>query len=259
MKKDSIKYISNGIDDIILINPRQSSEQNEDGNLIINQCYGMDSLFNKIYEIFKSQKIYINEIESLKNVNEMMNYIKNYKLLRKIYSKIYINIKLKIYASKVILSSSSKNGFFDRLIRKGEKEMLNKITVIYNADNKDIDNTICNIKKQINNMDKIDKKSLIEHFFNSLKSLENIFIINGFSLDPYYYDEHIVLIGVIYLKNFEKEFRVYNEETKKYLKEYSSSLNEAIDGFNLIAKEWTAYSDLKLHKTQRECAKNFIL
>ena len=237
------------LDNIVLINQKQSLEKDDEGNLIIHQCYGMDSLFNKIYEVFKSQKINFNEIEKSTNEKQMMNFIGNYKLLEKMKIRLDININLKIHASNIILSyskNSKKNKFFDMLIKKKEKEMLNKISKIYDADKTDIDidNILLNIKNQINNMDKLDKDILIENIFNSLKTFENIFFISDFDLTPYYYDKHIVLIGAVYLKNFEKEFGEYNEKTKIYLKGYCSILNKAIDGFNLIANEWTSiYSD----------------
>ena len=42
----------------------------------------MDVLFKKIYEIFQNQKISINEIVNSKDIKEMKNNIKKYKLLK---------------------------------------------------------------------------------------------------------------------------------------------------------------------------------
>ena len=71
------------LDNIILLNQKQSIEEDEDeeNELIINQCYGMDSLFIKIYQIFLSQKICITELDKSRDIKKMMNFIKSYKLL----------------------------------------------------------------------------------------------------------------------------------------------------------------------------------
>ena len=61
--EDSIKQIFNNMDskireklpqileDIILVNQNQSTEEDDDGNSKIKQCYGMDVLFKK-YDCF---------------------------------------------------------------------------------------------------------------------------------------------------------------------------------------------------------------
>ena len=104
--KDSLNLIMNDIklrnnqileilDNIILLNQKQSIEEDEDeeNELIIKQCYGMDSLFIKIYQIFLSQKICITELSKSRDIKKMMNFIKSYKLLEK---KIYIRYKYQI-------------------------------------------------------------------------------------------------------------------------------------------------------------------
>ena len=85
--EDSIKQIFNNMDskireklpqileDIILVNQNQSTEEGDDGNSKIKQCYGMDVLFKKIYEIFQNQKISIYEIVNSKDIKEMKNNI----------------------------------------------------------------------------------------------------------------------------------------------------------------------------------------
>lgn len=83
--KDSLNQIMNDIklrnnqileilDNIILLNQKQSIEEDEEENkLIIKQCYGMDSLFIKIYQIFLSQKICITELDKSRDIKKMMN------------------------------------------------------------------------------------------------------------------------------------------------------------------------------------------
>ncbi len=85
--EDSIKQIFNNkdskireklpqiLEDIILVNQNQSTEEDDDGNSKIKQCYGKDVLFKKIYEIFQNQKISIYEIVNSKDIKEMKDNI----------------------------------------------------------------------------------------------------------------------------------------------------------------------------------------
>ena len=100
-----------------------------------------------------------------------------------------------------------------------EKEMLNEISKIF-KDNEaivNIDKEMYNIEKQINNMDKMDKNALINNFFDSIKRIKFISNID-FSLDPSYYNENIILIGVLYIKQFENDLGEYDEKPKTILK-----------------------------------------
>ena len=63
----------------------------------------MDVLFKKIYEIFQNQKISIYEIVYSKDIKEMKNNIKKYKLLKNLQNIEDINISIKIKSSKIIL------------------------------------------------------------------------------------------------------------------------------------------------------------
>ena len=113
--EDSIKQIFNNkdskikeklpqiLEDKILVNQIQSIEEDDDGNSKIKQCYGMDVLFKKIYEIFQNKKISIYEIVYSKDIKEMRNNIKKYKLLKNLQNIEDINISIKIKSSKTIL------------------------------------------------------------------------------------------------------------------------------------------------------------
>lgn len=168
--EDSIKQIFNNMDskireklpqileDIILVNQNQSTEEGDDGNSKIKQCYGMDVLFKKIYEIFQNQKISIYEIVNSKDIKEMKNNIKRYNLLKNIQNIEDINISLKIHSSKTILSYTKYDCFiwFGREGRR--KNLLKRIYSDYNGKNiVDIDDLYHELEQEYK---KIDKKNM---------------------------------------------------------------------------------------------------
>ena len=168
--EDSIKQIFNNMDskireklpqileDIILVNQNQSTEEGDDGNSKIKQCYGMDVLFKKIYEIFQNQKISIYEIVNSKDIKEMKDNIEKYKLLKNIQNIEDINISLKIHSSKTILSYTKYDCFiwFGREGRR--KNLLKRIYSDYNGKNiVDIDDLYHELEQEYK---KIDKKNM---------------------------------------------------------------------------------------------------
>ena len=113
-----LKYQKNlwGLEEILngitLINLKQTIyEDEEEEKLKIIQCYGMDRLFQKIYELFKNDKIMINEVNCCRDINEMYNIIKKYRIIEYLCYVIDININIKIEISKLILSYSKYDGF----------------------------------------------------------------------------------------------------------------------------------------------------
>ena len=97
-KQDKINK-ENILNNIIIINLQQFiykyEDENEDIKTIIKQCYGMDILFKKIYDLFIEDKISFDEIENTKNINEIMNKIQKYKSLEKINDFTYFHLNIK--------------------------------------------------------------------------------------------------------------------------------------------------------------------
>ena len=268
--EDSIKQIFNNMDskireklpqileDIILVNQNQSTEEDDDGNSKIKQCYGMDVLFKKIYEIFQNQKISIYEIVNSKDIKEMKNKIEKYKLLKNIQNIEDINIGLKIKSSKTILSYAKYDCFiwFGREGRR--KDLLKIINSDYNGKNiVDIDGLYHELEQEYK---KIDKKKYVNNFFNSIERFKGSFNTDGFSFNSWFYNEYTLIIGALYLKRFDKEYGEYDDKSKNFLRELCTALNEGIDGFNELSKEWTnIYSELKSNKTNRDWVKRFFI
>lgn len=218
----------------------------------------MDVLFKKIYEIFQNQKILIYEIVNSKDIKEMKNKIEKYKLLKNIQNIEDINISLKIHSSKTILSYAKYDCFiwFGREGRR--KDLLKIINSYYNGKNiVDIDGLYHELEQEYK---KIDKKKYVNNFFNSIERFKGSFNTDGFSFNSWFYNEYTLLIGALYLKRFDKEYGEYDDKLKNFLRELCTALNEGIDGFNELSKEWTnIYSELKSNKTNRDWVKRFFV
>lgn len=220
----------------------------------IKQCYGMDELFNKIYELFREDKIVTHEIEGAKDVKELIKVIQKYKLLSYIKNIEDISVNLKIELSKIILSYSKYDKYIWFYRDSRRKELLNIISNKHNGKNiDDINNFFIEIGNQIDKMKKEDKKNLINDFFDSIKRFKGSFNTEGFSFDAWFYNEYTLLVGYTYLKRFEKEYGQYDEKSIKFLRQLSDAFNNAIEGFKELNSEWkNVYKSLKSHKSDKE-------
>ena len=251
------------LDNIVLINLRQSIEEDEEEDeekvIKVKQCYGMDKLFKKIYDIFVSQKISIYEIEIAKDVKEMQERIKKYELLKNIQKIEDIQINIKIDCSKLILSYAKYDCFIWINRANRRKELLKKINEKNKEDNYyDYDDLYYDIEKDLKANK--DKKSLIKDFFNSIERFKGTFETDGFNFDAYWYNEYTVLVGYTQLKKFEKEYGQYDEKSKNFLRELCSSLNKAIDGFQELSNEWDeTYKSLKAHKSDKDWVNKYFI
>ena len=159
-KKDKINK-EEILNNIVIINLRQSIDEYEDDNgdtkIIIKQCYGIDILFKKIYDLFIKEKISIDEIKNTNNTKEILNKIQKYKSLKKIkdFTNFHLNT-IKLKTAKLIFSFSYKD-YFDWLMKdKRRNELIEKINNLYEGDKiNDIDKLREKYKTQV---DKIEKK-----------------------------------------------------------------------------------------------------
>ena len=261
--EEKIKSI---INNIVLINQVQSIEEVEDEEeekikKKIKQCFGMDDLFKKINAIFKQKKITINEIENSKNENELFKNIGKYELLNHIKSIEDFTIKKKIDTSKEILSYS-KYDWFMIFGRDGRRKALLKIIAnMFDENIEDIDKLYSDLKSEYKKVN--DTTKMRNDFFDSIRNFEGTFNTDGFNFDAYFYNEYTLLISFIYLKRLqkaEKEIGLLNEKTKKFIKEFSNTINKSIDVFDDLSNEWKEiYKNLKKGETNIEWAKRFFI
>ena len=231
------------IDNIIKINLKQYIEEkdnNEDNHhhYKINKCYGMDSLFNYIYEIFKPYIINVFNLEyqNFKYGKIDINSFKYWERIKSIYNR---NNNLKTNVIKIILSYSKKSFF------KNKKETLKKMVIdIYKAYGIEIEN-----KDIFGNLDWFNNKEEERLSRNEFLGLIEGFDIGDFSLDP---GDYIINI----LKSGFSILGVCNKDKQKSFISYCYSINKGIDRFKEMAQEWALiYSDLKFQKTQTEWVK----
>ena len=251
------------LSNMILINLKQQLFEYEDeegeSKTTIKQCYGLDQLFKKMYELFYDKKISITEIESANNVTEMQQRMKKFELLENLSKLEDIFIRIKINSSKAILSYSKYDWFVLFFRDSRRKKLLKEINEINQGKSIDnINSLFTNIKDKVAKIK--DKKEFIQEFFNSIKRFKGVFKTEGFNFDAYFYNEYTLLVGYTYLKDFEREYGQYDEKSKKFLRQFAKSLNEAIDGFDKISKDWVeTYASLKAHKSNKEWVNRYFI
>ena len=285
--KDSIKKIVNtmenkdkiDVNDIIknmvVINLKQSVEEEEEDDddndddeenstkkkkkIKIRQTFGMDQLFNKIYEMLKNHQIRVYEIEKSNNMSELIKNVSKYELLNHIKNIEDIHINIKIESAKLILSYAKYDWFVWFYRDKRRKELLYKINTLNKGSSiNDIESLFSNIKYKVDNIS--NKKESINQFFDGIRKFKGIFATQGFNFNAYFYNEYTLLIGYEFLKQFEKDYGEYDEKSKKFLTDLCNTFNEAIDDFEKLSKEWKeTYKSLKDHKTDKEWIKKFFI
>ena len=237
-------------------------EDNKEIPIIINQCYGMDMLFLKIYDMFRNHKIHFEEINTSKDIKELWMKVKNYELLRKIKEIQDCEVNIKIECSKLILSYSKKH-FFDLFNDYGKNviKLLEEIQKL-NKRNKysDFDAVYKTMKNYINTLKDKDKENTINNFFSLLKEDKENFVNKGFDLNADNYNKESILIGYIFLRIFNNGLGFYDEDSRTILNNYCIFLNNAIDGFLKLSHEWKeTYEDLKNHKSKKEWINKFFI
>ena len=251
------------LSNMILINLKQQLFEYEDeegeSKTTIKQCYGLDQLFKKMYELFRDKKISITDIESATNVTEMQQRMKKFELLENLSKLEDIFIRIKINSSKAILSYSKYDWFIPFFRDRRRKNLLKEINELNQGKSIDnIDSLFSNIEDKVKKIK--DQKEFIREFFDSIKRFRGVFETEGFNFDAYFYNEYTLLCGYSYLKDFEREYGQYDEKSKKFLRQFVKSLNEAIDGFDKISKDWVeTYASLKAHKSNKEWVNRYFI
>jgi small GTP-binding protein len=271
-KKDSLRQILKGekqeiiesiVGNMILVNQISSFDEGdeEDEEPRLKKAYGMDSLFKKLYDIFKKEKIVINEIENSKNVKEMKDNIKKYNLLSHINNIEDIIINRKILASRKILSYSRYDFFVFFFIDSRRKELLSYLRELYgDKSGKNIDSLFSEIYNKAENLTGEEKEKEKTEFFESIKRFKDMLENEGFDFNVWFYNQFTLLMGYIFIKDYEKEFGLYDDNSKHFIRELSLNINKGIDGFKALSEEWEEiYKELKEGKIKRDWVKNFFL
>ena len=246
------------LNNIIIVKLRQSIDEDEDNKMKIKQCYGLDELFKKIYDMFEKQKVSIPEIRDAKDIDTLKKIISGYDVLKNIQSKEDVQINTKINCSKEILSKAKYDWFIWFGRDKRRKKLLEFINETYKTKPiDDIDSLLKSLKEELN---KLKKKEEVAQFFEGISKFKNSFKIDGFNFNAYFYNEKTLLIGYLYLKQFKSELGEYDDIFKDFILDLSNAFNESINGFKNLENEWTKiYDSLKKNDSVPDWANQFFI
>ena len=264
IKEKNDKYIEQILKNIVVINLKQyiyedDDDENETTTIKIKQPFGMDELFNKIYEILKDHTISKLEIEDAKNVKDIENHIKKFDLLKHIQKIEDVHINIKIECANLILSYARYDFFVWFFMDKRRKELLEKINAINKGSEiTNYDHLLTNLKNEVEQIP--DKKKEIKDFFDSMNRFKGYFETQGFNFDAYFYYDYTFLIGLKFFNRFKNDYGEYDETSKKFLIDLIDTFNQSIKDFKTISEEWKqTYTSLKQHKTEQEWIKKFFI
>lgn len=209
-------------------------------NKIVGKAFGLDDLFNKIYEIYKDKKIDLKSIDEIDSIPQLFSFLSKNKLYNQFQNKNDFILSLKSKCSKYILKYS-KTIIYKMNEEKDIKEMIHKIySLFYDEDFIDFYNTIIGKK-----FSEEESEILYNEFFNNLEILKNLNKMKAFYFFKSLHDKETIVIGNYCMKKLEEKFKddpnIFIKDNKPNLnsiKKCCSSLNEAIDSFQIIAKEF---------------------
>ena len=220
---------------------------------VVAKAFGLDDLFNKIYEIFQKYKIDIKTIEKITSIEDMLSFLGENKLYSQFREKNDFFLTLKSKSSQYILKYS-QSIFYNIRKEKDKKEMITKIYSLYY--DKGFEEFYDSINKDILTGDKITE--LYEDFFNNLKILKTLDKFNDFFLFKSLHDKEAIAIGNNCIKKLEEKI---NQDPNLFIQNYKpnlnmiknlcSSINTAIDSFKITSDEFKNVYNLLDNKNNK--------
>ena len=205
-----------------------------------NKAFGLDDLFNKIYEIFNKYKIEMNKVENISTIQELQTFLNENKLLNQFKDKNDLVITLKSKAAKYILKYSETIFYTEK-----EKDIKNMIHKIYNLYYNDDDEE--NFYEEIigQKFGIVEIFQLYDDFFNNLSFLKTLDKSNNFTFYKSLHDKEIIAKGYYCSKKLEERFshdpNLFIKDNKPNLsliRNLCSTLNKAIDSFKIESNEF---------------------
>ena len=215
-------------------------EEEENHKIKIIKSFGLDTLFQGIFNIFKSNIIEINDIKKIKSTEELIEFFRKNKLFNH-YNQINdLFISFRSELSNLILSY----GRLNRLSFRKEKNMEEMANLIFMK---------CTGKKCLNYRDYImllSSKNQVELLFE--RFTQNLDILKSYSQEihtMFFYksihDHKTLALGYLCLNELEKLFEsspnIFVENDRldfDLIYNLCNSYNHAINGFKLIADKY---------------------
>lgn len=214
--------------------------QKIDKGKVITKAFGLDNLFEEIYNIYKPFKVKKADIEQIKTVQELFDFFKNNPLYNHFENKLDFLYSFQTQMSNLVLSYSLKN-----LFTKKEQNIKKMIEEIYNnfSNDHNEEKFYNDIMKEFST-NQIDE--LYENFFNNLHLLKTLNKeVNTFSFFKKLHDKETVAIGNFCLNKlndiFKKDPNFFINDNKpdcEMIERLSLSLNNAIDSFHTMSLEF---------------------
>ena len=229
------------------------------------KIYGMNVLFNKIFEMFEKKKINVKDFNKCHSIEDYLKNIKKYELLNDLKNILDLKANLTYDISNTILSYSNYDYYMIFLRQNRRKYLLEEIIKKFNVI-EDNDIILKNNKNFINDLlseleysireEDVDK--LKETFFKKIKRLQ-AFGKKEISLNRNY-NEYTLLIGIFVMEMFInfyfKNIGLYDEDTKILIEKLSNELNKSIDSFISLSKDWkNIYKEIDSRTTEKEYVK----
>ena len=224
---------------------------------VVNKAFGLDKLFNKIYQIFKDEIIDMKEIDKITSVPQLFNFLNENKMYNQFKNKNDFVLTLKASAFKIILKYSKSI-----LTRYNKESDIQKmIKEIYNLfyDDKVEEKTFINsiLEKKF---EEDEKEQLCDDFYNNSFVLKNMDKLSDFSFFKSLQNKDIICIGNYCMKTLESRFKndpnlfiIDNKPNLKIIKRCCESLNKAINSFEQLSKEFhDIYEELYNKKNEEK-------
>ena len=208
--------------------------------IIKNKAFGLDNLFDKIYEIFKKYKIEVKNIENISSIKELITFFNENKLYNQFKNKNDMIITLKSKAAKIIIKYSN-NIIYGLYKEKAIKMMIHDIYNLYyvQGEEKFYENII---EKKL---DILEIEDLYNGFFNNLYVLSYIDKSNNFNFFKSLHDKETIAIGYNCSKQLEEKiskdpnlFIINNKPNLKLFQNLCSNMNNVIDSFKIESNEF---------------------
>lgn len=243
------------IDSIVYVNLVQKFKNNKEVQV---NCYGIDKLLAKMYELLEPKKIDELEIRKAKNVEELINISKRYELLKMFREKGDFRLKNRITLSKYILSCAKDDFWKDFLIlglftlNSRREDMIKKICGAYGYSAVDIQE----INKEL---EKVKWEDKVEEFFDSMKQYKTIFEASGFDFNAKFYNGYTIALGSYLLSKYENNSFTFDKQSFNCIIELAKGLNNGIEGLNKMAEEWEQIlKDIESGKSNIEWVRRFF-
>ena len=233
------------------INLYKQVEEDEDSDKeIVKKEFGMDVLLNEIYTIFEPMKIDINNINKIKNIHELFEFLRGNKMFDHFNQVNDFFISYKTEMINLILNYGRKNFLEHSNKEKNMRKLADLIYEKYTGEKCDIYEDI--VKKLVSDEIINDSFKKISNEIDVLKSLNKFihteYIFNNIN------DRKTIALGYLCLYELENKLKsnpniFYEHNTIKLglINNLCNSTNEAIESFKLLSQHFR-----NLYKEEKE-------